>query len=96
MMRKLTARDEKLIFDLPRGRGKSIGGNIDVNDEGSEHNFETLQSLHHCFVGYQSMQQKLTSPRRLIPASTISKTTKNKVDAIWIVDEWLSSQVGVS
>jgi hypothetical protein len=57
--------------NLPRGRGKSIGGDLDVDDEGSEYNFKPLQSLHHCSVGYQSMKQELTSSRRLIPASSI-------------------------
>jgi hypothetical protein len=30
-----------------RGRGKSIGRDLDVDEEGSEQNFEPLQSLHH-------------------------------------------------
>jgi hypothetical protein len=46
--------DERLGPDLSRGRGKSIGGDLDVDDEGSEQNFEPLQSLHHCSIGYQS------------------------------------------
>jgi hypothetical protein len=48
--------DERLSPDLLRGRGKSIGGDLNVDDEGSEQNFEPLQSLHHCSVGYQSMR----------------------------------------
>jgi hypothetical protein len=68
--------------DLPRCRGKSIGGDCDVDDEGFEQNFESLQSLHHCSVGYLSVKQELTSPRRLIPASSIKKTSKNEVEAI--------------
>jgi hypothetical protein len=68
-------------LDLPRHRGKSIGGDLDVDDEGSELNFEPLQSLHHCSVGYQSVKQELTSPRRLIHARSIKKTSKNEVDA---------------
>jgi hypothetical protein len=47
--------DEGLSPDLPRGRGKSIGGDLDVDDEVSEQNIEPLQSLHHCSVGYQSV-----------------------------------------
>jgi hypothetical protein len=88
--------DERFGPDLPRGRGKSIGGDLNVDDEGSEQNFKLLQSLHHCSIGYQSVWHELTSPRRLIPASAIENTRKNKVDAIWIADEWLSSHVGVS
>jgi hypothetical protein len=88
--------DEKLSSDLSRGRGKLIGGDLNVDEEGSKQNIKPLQSLHHCSVGYQSMWHELTSPRRLIPASAVENTIKNKVDAFWIVDEWLSSQVGVS
>jgi hypothetical protein len=40
--------------DLPRGTYKSIDGDLDVNDEGSEHRrFEPVQSLHNGYVGYQ-------------------------------------------
>jgi hypothetical protein len=40
--------------DLPRGTGKLIGGDLDVDDEGSEQRrFDPLQSLHHGSVGYQ-------------------------------------------
>jgi hypothetical protein len=60
----------------------SIDGDPDIDDEGSEQNIKPLQSLHHCSVGYQFMQHKLTLPRRLIPASTIENTSKNEVDAI--------------
>jgi hypothetical protein len=67
---------------LPRGIGKSIDGDLDVDDEGSEQNFEPLQSLHHRSVGYQSVRQELTSPRWLIPTSAIMNTSKNEEDAI--------------
>jgi hypothetical protein len=40
--------------DLSRGTGKSIGEDLDVDDEGSEQRrFEPVQSLHHGSVGYQ-------------------------------------------
>jgi hypothetical protein len=74
--------DERLGPNLPRGRGKLIGGDIDVDDESSEQNVEPLQSLHHHSGGYQSVRHKLTSPRRLIAASSIENTSKNKEDAI--------------
>jgi hypothetical protein len=46
--------DSRMSPDLPRGTGKSIGGDLDVDDEGSEqHQFELMQSLHHDSVGYQ-------------------------------------------
>jgi hypothetical protein len=68
--------------DLSRGSGKSIAGNLDIDDEGSEQNFKPLQSLHHCSVGYQCVQHELTSPRMLISASEIENISKNEVDAI--------------
>jgi hypothetical protein len=71
-----------LVPDLLRGRGRSIGGDLDIEDEGSEQKFKPLQSLHHYPVGYQSMQYELTSPRRLIPASAINNISNNEVDAI--------------
>jgi hypothetical protein len=42
--------------DLPRGTGKSIGEDVDIDDEGSKQNFEPLQSLHHCSIGNQSIR----------------------------------------
>jgi hypothetical protein len=83
--------NERLVPDLPRGRGKSSDGDLDIDEEGSKQNFEFLQSLHHCSVGYQFVWHELTLPRRLIPPSTIENNRKNKEDAIWIADEWLSS-----
>jgi hypothetical protein len=74
--------DERLGPDIPRGRGKLIVEDLDIDDEGSEKNIEPLHSLHHCSVGYQSMQHELTSPKRLIPTSAIKNTSKNEVDAI--------------
>jgi hypothetical protein len=34
--------DERSSSDLPRDRGKSIGGDFDVDDEDSEQNFQHL------------------------------------------------------
>jgi hypothetical protein len=45
--------DERLVPDPPRCRGRSIGGDLDVGEEGSEQTIVTLQSLHHGSVGYQ-------------------------------------------
>jgi hypothetical protein len=79
----------RLDHDLQRGRAKSIGGDLDVDDKGSGQNFKPLQSLHHCSIGYQSVWHDLTSPRRLIPVGAIMNTSKNEEDVIWIADEWL-------
>jgi hypothetical protein len=41
-------------------RGKSIGGDLDVNDEGSEQRrFEPVQSLHNGSVGYQPVRTRI-------------------------------------
>jgi hypothetical protein len=45
--------DGKFSPDLPRGRGKSIGRDLDIDDEGSEQNVKHLQSLYHNSIGYQ-------------------------------------------
>jgi hypothetical protein len=46
--------------DLLRGTGKSIGGDLDVDDEGSEQCwFEPVQSLHRGFVGYQPVHTRI-------------------------------------
>jgi hypothetical protein len=45
--------DSRISPDLPRGTGKSIRGDLDIDDEGSEHRrFKSVQSLHHGSVGY--------------------------------------------
>jgi hypothetical protein len=48
-----------LSHDLLRGRGKLIGGDLDVDEEGLEHNVEPLQSIHHNFVGYQFVHTRI-------------------------------------
>jgi hypothetical protein len=46
--------------DLPRGTSKSIGGDLDVDDEGSEQRrFEPIQSLRHGSVGYQPVHTRI-------------------------------------
>jgi hypothetical protein len=49
----MTMTDEGLVLDLLRGRHRSIGGDLDVDKEGSKQMIVTLQSLHHDSVGYQ-------------------------------------------
>jgi hypothetical protein len=52
--------DSMMSLDLLRGTGKSIGGDLDVDDEGSEQcRFEPVQSLHHGSVGYQPVQTRI-------------------------------------
>jgi hypothetical protein len=46
--------------DLPRGTCKLIGGDLDVDDEGSkQHRFKSVQSLHHGSIGYQPMHTRI-------------------------------------
>jgi hypothetical protein len=46
--------------DLLRGMGKSIGGDLDVDDEGSEQcRFEPMQSPHYGSVDYQPMHTRI-------------------------------------
>jgi hypothetical protein len=52
--------DNTMSLDLPRGTGKSIGGDLDVDDEGSEQcRFEPVQSLHHGSIGYQHVRTRI-------------------------------------
>jgi hypothetical protein len=52
--------DSRMSPDHPRGTGKSIGRDLDVDDEGSEqHRFEPMQSLHHGSVGYQPVHIRI-------------------------------------
>jgi hypothetical protein len=40
--------------------GKSIGGDLNVDDKGSEQRrFEPVQSLHHGFIGYQPVLTRI-------------------------------------
>jgi hypothetical protein len=52
--------DSRMSPVLLRGTGKSIGGDLNVDDEGSEQRrFEPVQSLHHSSVGYQPMHTQI-------------------------------------
>jgi hypothetical protein len=49
-----------MSLDLLRGTGKSIGGDLNVDDEVSKQRwFEPVQSLHHDSVGYQPMHTRI-------------------------------------
>jgi hypothetical protein len=54
-----TRANEGLVPDLLRGRGRSIGGDLDVSEEGSEQMIVILQSLHHGSVGYQHARTRV-------------------------------------
>jgi hypothetical protein len=58
---------ELLVLDLPRGRGRSIGGDLSVGEEGSEQMIVTLQSLHHSSVGYQHVRTRVDLTKKAYP-----------------------------
>jgi hypothetical protein len=48
--------DSMMSLNLPRHMGKSIGGDLNVDNKSSgQRRFETVQSLHHGSVGFQPM-----------------------------------------
>jgi hypothetical protein len=67
--------------DLLRGMGKSIGGDLDADDEGSEQRrFEPVQSLHHGSVGYQPMHTRIGLAKKamLMQANREQKQEKER------------------
>jgi hypothetical protein len=52
--------DSGISPDLLRGIGKLIGGDLNIDDEGSEQRrFEPVQSLHHVSIGYQPVRTRI-------------------------------------
>jgi hypothetical protein len=59
--------DSRMSPNLPRGTGKSVGGDINVDDERSEQRrFEPVQSLHHGSVGYQPVHTQIGLAKKAI------------------------------
>jgi hypothetical protein len=57
--------DSRMSPDLPRGTGKLIGGDFDVDDEASEQRwFEPVQSLHHDSIGYQPVSTRIVLTKK--------------------------------
>jgi hypothetical protein len=59
--------DKRLVPDLLRGRGRSIDGDLDVGEEGSEQMIVTLQSLHHGSDGYQHVRTRVGLTKKSYP-----------------------------
>jgi hypothetical protein len=59
--------DERLVSDPLRGRGRSIGGDLDVGEEGSEQTIVTLQSLHHSSVVSQHVRTRVSLTKKAYP-----------------------------
>jgi hypothetical protein len=73
--------DSRMSPDLLRGAGKSISGDLDVDDEGSEQRqFEHLQSLHHGSIGYQPLHTRigLTKKAMSLPANQEHKQEQER------------------
>jgi hypothetical protein len=77
----LSPTDERLVPNHPRGRGRLIGGDLDVGEEGSQQMIVTLQSLHHGSVGYQHARARvgLTKKAKFLQMQprTQARTRKN-------------------
>jgi hypothetical protein len=58
---------ERLVPDLLWGRGRSIGGDLNIGEKGSEQTIVTLQSLHHGSIGYQHMHTRLDLTKKAYP-----------------------------
>jgi hypothetical protein len=59
--------DERLVLDLPSCRGRLIGVDLDVGEEGSEQTIVTLQSLHHDSIGYQHAHTRVGLTKKAYP-----------------------------
>jgi hypothetical protein len=71
--------DSSMSPDLPIGMGKSIGGDLDVDDEGSEQRqFQPYSHYTTAPLVTNSCTQELVSPRRLCPCKRIENTSKNR------------------
>jgi hypothetical protein len=59
--------DERLVPDLLRDSGRSIGEDLDVGEEGSEHTIITLQSLQYDSIGYQHVRIRVDLAKKAHP-----------------------------
>jgi hypothetical protein len=84
--------DKRLSPNLRRGRGKSIGGDLNIDNKGSKQTSNPFSHYTKVSLVINLCTHKLTLLRRLIPANAIKNTSKNREVAIKIADEWLSTQ----
>jgi hypothetical protein len=74
--------------DLSRGTDKSIGGDLDVDDEGSEQRrFEPVQSLHHGSVGYQHVRTLIGLAKK---AMSLQANREHKQEQKRIILNWMN------
>jgi hypothetical protein len=70
----VSSSDSRMSPDLPRGMGKSIGEDLNVDDEGSEQRrFEPVQSLHHGSIGYQPRRTRIGLTKKAMSTSRVDE-----------------------
>jgi hypothetical protein len=74
-------------------RGKSIGGDLDVDDEGSEQRrFKPVQSLHHGSVCYQPVRTRIGLAKKAmsLPANQEHKQEQERIilNYRWMISSW--------
>jgi hypothetical protein len=72
-------------------RDKSIGGDLDVDDEGFEQRrFEPVQSLHHGFVGYQPVRIRISLAKKAMSLQ-VNREHKQEQERIILNCRWMIS-----
>jgi hypothetical protein len=85
-----------LVPSLPRGWGRSIGGDLDVGEEGSEKTIVTLQSLHHGSVGYQYVHTRIGLAKKAMFLQMQPRTqARMRNNATKLVDQCIAQEFGV-
>jgi hypothetical protein len=80
--------DSRMSPNFPRGTGKSIGEDLNVDDERSEqHRFEPCSHYTTASLVTNPCAHELGSPRRLCPCKRIENTSKNRKEQSRIADE---------
>jgi hypothetical protein len=79
--------------DLPKGSGKSIGGDLDIDGEGSEQRrFKPVQSLHHGSVGYQPVCTWIGLTKKAMSLQANQEHKQEQERAIanwrWMISSW--------
>jgi hypothetical protein len=73
-----------LVPDLSRSRGRPIGEDLDVGEEGSEQTIITLRSLYHGSIGYQHARTRVGLSKKAIflqmQLRTQARTRKNATE----------------
>jgi hypothetical protein len=72
-------------------RGKSIGGDLDVDDKGSEQcQFEPVQSLHHASVGYQPVRTQIVLTKKAMSLQ-VNREHKQEQERTILNCRWMIS-----